>query len=236
MKRVIYAVCLLSLMIGSICFSKELTKVPAYVSTSAQEIKEVAPDVAFLTFGVETRDKTIQKATNSNKILSNNLIKVLKKTFGENGTIQTSSISINPIYSTQKDMSTITSYRANMSLTVKTTKLDLVTPMIEQALKTGVNKVNNLTFELENPQPICNELYTKASLNAKEQANVVAKSFDTSILGIRKINATCSSSNSNNQAYRMYASNMEDSTSSPYKIEEGTIQVRAQIDAEFNLK
>lgn len=137
------------------------------------EIK-VAPDVAYIQIGVETRDKNAQKAQEENKAIMDKVTNEIKK-FLEDGTdIQTSQYSIYRSYD-YNDENKDEYYVVNNSLSVTLKNIDNLGKVIDAASTAGSNKISNINFGVQDEQ----KYYNLALKNAMESAKVKAETIMT---------------------------------------------------------
>ena len=247
MRKILVSTLVLSIVLGNICsFNKvdaaTVEKGTISVNTSANT--EVAPDVAEISFAVKTSDlKSMQKATAQNKEISDKVFAELKSMINsQNGDyIKTSDFSANPIYSYQNSKKIFERYEVSNRVIVHTKSIDKVGKMIDNAIALGATNVDNLSFSVSNYEAQCNDLIAKATKKAKNRADVVAQSLETSLLGISNITTSCSANNYNPPRFYM-AKNMiadvaaETSVGTGTPISNGVIKVNANINASFFVK
>ena len=247
MRKFLVSTLVLSIVLGNICsFNKvdaaTVEKGTISVNTSANT--EVAPDVAEISFAVKTSDlKSMQKATAQNKEISDKVFAELKSMINsQNGDyIKTSDFSANPIYSYQNSKKIFERYEVSNRVIVHTKSIDKVGKMIDNAIALGATNVDNLSFSVSNYEAQCNDLIAKATKKAKNRADVVAQSLETSLLGISNITTSCSANNYNPPRFYM-AKNMiayvaaETSVGTGTPISNGVIKVNANINASFFVK
>ncbi len=209
-----------------------------YISVSSSKSREVDPNIAELSFAVETQAKTVDIAVNSNKNAANKVISSLKPLLDtKNGdTIKTSSFSVRPNYFYPKDKARVLDgYTVVNSVLVKTKKTSSVGSLIDVAVKNGANRLDSLVFSLSDEDSIGNDLYPIAVKDAYSQATVIAKSLNMSILGVKSISANINSQN-RPWATAMYAKALDRTEEVSTPIETGKIKVTVTINAEFEVK
>ena len=236
---------LISAAILSFAFAQaiEPTQEDGYISVNANLTEEIEPNQAVVTFSVETENKDIQKVTDSLNDLSAKLTEALKAKIGEEDVIKTTTYSVNPIYQQKDKKRVFLGYRANTKMIVTTKNIDKLSSIISTALNNGAMEVNGLNFTSTNNNEICNELLAKAAKQAKENADVVAKSIETSVVGIKNLSTSCGVQSSSSRAYALNAKaafgSAEDaaveSMSTP-TIEPGTIKINANVYGNFYVK
>jgi hypothetical protein len=135
----------------------------------------VNPDQAELNVGVVTQGATAQDAGQQNATLTTTVLNALKGVLGTAGTIQTISYSISPRYSTtQGQTSVIIGYTASNTVEVTTTDLSIIGRLIDTANQAGANSVGNLSFGLQNPEPVMEQALGQAAKQAQAHANAIA--------------------------------------------------------------
>lgn len=207
-----------------------------YISVNESVTKEVSPNQVEISIGVETSDKSLQKASNDNKIIANRVYSKLKTLLGADDYIKTNNYSATPSYFYTKDnQRVLDKYIVSNTVVVKTKKMDTVSKLIDEAISQGANKVENLQFSAVDYDTICNSTLSEITKKAYTKADSVAKSINSQIVGIKSINATCNTDNSPRPFYAMAMKNAVDSVSST-PIESGKIKIYANVDASFYVK
>ena len=213
------------------------------VNTSANT--EIAPDVAEISFAVQTHDiKSLQKATEQNKEISDKVFASLKSMINtQNGDyIKTSNYNASPVYSYTNNKRTLEKYEVSNRVIVHTKSIDKVGKMIDKAIADGATNVDSLNFSVSNYEAQCNELITSASKKARARAEAIAKAVSSTVVGVNNISTSCSANNNSQPRFYM-AKNMvadlaagasaeETSTS----ISNGAIKVNANVNASFYVK
>ena len=112
--------------------------------------------------------------------------------------------------------------------------------MIDKAIELGATNVNNIVFSVSAYDNQCDELLTIAAKKAYTRAGKLAATAGNSLNGIKSINGSCSTSNSNYQ-YRLLAKNIAvDSGASAVEssspIQAGVIKLYANVNASYFVK
>jgi uncharacterized protein YggE len=140
----------------------------------------VNPDQFQLDVGVVTQSATAQDAGQQNATLTTTVLNALKGVLGTAGTIQTISYSVSPRYSTtQGQTSMIVGYTASNTVEVTSTDLSLIGRLIDTANQAGANSVGNLSFGLQNPEPVMEQALGQAAKQAEAHANAIATGLGT---------------------------------------------------------
>ncbi len=213
-----------------------------YISVNVEATEELDPTLVKISFAIETKEKNADTAANLNKEASTKAIGAVKAlvdtTKGES--IKTTSYYLTPEYIYKDGKRNLTGYMASNTLQVTLKDVSKAGKIISTALANGANSVNNLQFILEETNDNCNLLIQKASKGAKERADKIAQSMNTTVTGIKSITAGCSSSSSFNASnYRLLNAKAEaamDSADASVPVESGKTQLRAYVNADFFVK
>lgn len=250
MKKTLIAIAVLSLFAGCTTLSSQAITTNqserGYISVNTSANTEVAPDVAEISFAVQTSDtKSMQKATVENKQISDKVFAQLKSMIDtKNGDyIKTADFSANPIYTYSGSKKNFDRYEVSNRVIVHTKSIDKVGKMIDSAIAAGATNVDNLTFSVSNYDAQCNELIKIASQKANDRLSVITKIFNTELDGIRTFDVSCNANNSNSPRLYM-AKNMLSAVadgvgaaeSSSTSISNGVIKIYANLNATFFVK
>lgn len=168
---------------------ERLISVTGYTTTS------VDPDLLVVTFGVETQEITAKQALDTNSKTMNDIIRAIQSTKIIEDEISTSRFNIHPVYEGYEDSVTkrwkqeLVGYQVTNTITVETSKLDLAADVIDRAVTSGANRVDNVSFTLspEKHEKIKDALIEKAILNAKTKAENALEPLDYSITGEKAV-------------------------------------------------
>ena len=232
MKKTLVALGALSLLLTGCAFSSSVVNVAnGILSTYSEVEKEFMPDYANISISVETTDKNSLKASEENKIKTKKIINAINaKLNTQNGDkISTANFVVYPNYSNNGR------------------NLEKTGSIIDLAINNGASKINNVTFDIENEQNMCNELLPSALNNTKIRAGVIAKGLNLQISGVSKVNSNCyvqSPSNYATYANAKMARTMSmgasadsvESASNSTPIEPKAIKVRASVNVDYKIK
>ena len=148
-------------------------------------------DKVTLSLGVETANKTAEKALISNSNLMNTVIDALKKSGLQQNETSTSFFSIKPNYNYSKsgDRGDLIGFTVSNSIHIKSSNIGSVSQWIDSAVQAGANFVNDIYFSVseEKLQKIKNVLLKEAVANAKSKADIVSASAGINVGGIKSI-------------------------------------------------
>ena len=165
------------------------------ISVTGTAMTSIDPDLLVVTFGVETREKTAKQALDVNSNTMNEIISAIKSAKITEDEINTSRFNIHPVYEGYEDPVTkrwkqeLVGYEVTNTITVETSKLDLAADVIDLAVTSGANRVDNVSFTLspEKHEQIKDDLIEDAILNAKAKAENALKPLDYSITGVKVV-------------------------------------------------
>lgn len=234
-KLLVFTFTLFLFLVGLSTVAETVEKDQGYISVSLSSTKEVSPNQAEISIGIETYDKSLQKASAENKAIANKVYSSLKAILSSEDYIKTNDYSANPIYIYTKDnKKVLDKYVVSNTVSIKTKKTELASKLIDTAIAQGATNVKNLQFSTVDYDNSCNDALAELTKKTYAQANSVAKSINAHVIGVRSINATCSSDNPK-PFYGMVAKSLNDTVSST-PIESGKVRIYANIDASFYVK
>jgi len=148
--------------------------------------RNVAPDIASLSIGVVVQAQTAKEASDKNAVSMSAVINELKNLGLEDKDIQTSFLSIQPVYK-NNGAQTIEAYSASNNIQVTTRRLEKLSDIIDRSTATGANQIGGITFSVseEKQRELQDELLTEAVSNASSKANDLAKKLDVRIVGVK---------------------------------------------------
>jgi len=189
-----------------------------------------APDRAIVMLGVVTEAPAAEDAARENAKKVEAVIQAIRKAFASNAKIETQHYNLSPKYSYPGQRGgerQLVGYTASNTIEVKTKKLDRTGEVLDLATKAGANNVEQLRFDLEDPEPLRAVALREATLRARAKAEAIARALD---LRIRKISSVEEIGTSPAPIVRQRAATMAaeaDFASTP--VEPGTVEVRAQV-------
>lgn len=246
MKKSLVVLGTLSILLTSCAISNPVVNVAnGIISTFSEVEKEFMPDYANISISVETTDKNSLKASEENKTTTKKIISALNTKLNTSNGDKLSTINfvVYPNYS--NNGRNIVSYTCRNTILVKLKDLEKTGSIIDLAINNGAAKINNVTFDVENEQNMCNELLPDAINNTKIRASIIAKGLNLQINGVSKVNSNCYVQNSSNYATYanaklarsiMGASADSEESASSTPIEPKSIKVRASVNVDYKTK
>lgn len=208
------------------------------VSVSGTITKTASPELAIVTFGVETLDKSASKSQFDNAALANKVMDALKAAGIDIKDIETASYSVQEDFQWNETLrkSESIGYRTTNNIQVKVRDLAKVGSVIDVAVEAGANHVNGVSFALtkETEASLQTQALQEAAANAKAKAQGIAAG-----LGI-SVGAVYSASESSSYVVPYYAKNyaMDSASgaSAPTPVTPGDIEYSATVNVQFEIQ
>jgi uncharacterized protein YggE len=195
----------------------------------------IDPDLANISFAVETNAETASEAVKGNAEKTNKVLEALKSQIGKDDTLSTTGYNLSPVYeyNNQTKKSEFTGYRATNSVLVKTFNLKNVGNLIDSAAEAGSNSIQGLTFDSTKRNEHMKQALAKAVKDAKTTAETVANAAGVKITTIYQISP---SYNYPVPVYRDFAESKMAAAPPPTPIEAGEITIKASVNMVFGIE
>jgi uncharacterized protein YggE len=176
------------------------------VSAEGRSLRE--PDLAVFSAGGTTQGKTAGEALGENSRAMTRVIAALKAAGIAERDIQTSNLSINPIYSDpnreammaarvtgqpyvplppEQQLQKIVGYSVSNNVSVRQRKLGDYGKVIDTLVSAGANQVNGPMFQMDDADPATDEARVAAMKKARERANLYARAAGLRVVRILSI-------------------------------------------------
>lgn len=162
---------------------------PATITVSGEGKVSAVPDIASLSFGMQTgRQPTAQVAMEKLSASMNAVIEAVKKAGIEEKDIRTEYLSLSPAYDWTEKGQVPRGFEANQSLLVKVRDLAKIGPVLSAATAAGANQVGGVSFTIDDPEELMREAREEAIVKAKEKAQALAKDLGVTLGKLRGFN------------------------------------------------
>ena len=141
----------------------------------------VVPDQALLSVGVVTENEQLLPAQQENTIKSNQIISAVKQLGIEDTSIKTTLYNIQPKYEYIDGKTIFKGYQVEHQLEILIKEIAKVGEIIDAAFKNGANRGGNVQFIVSTPDRFYREALTKAMIDARSKAEVIANSIGASL-------------------------------------------------------
>ncbi|MFC3173444.1 SIMPL domain-containing protein [Novosphingobium bradum] len=200
-----------------------------------------APDIASFSAGVVSQGKTASEALAANSADMGRVIAALKRAGIADKDIQTSNLSLNPVYAPQRSLPDgtidppsprIVGYQANNTVSVRQRNLKDFGKVIDTLVTAGANQVNGPSFEVENPDPLLDAARTTAMQKARARAELYARAAGLRVNRVLSISESGGWSPPQPVMYRMA---MADSVAAAPPVQAGELQLSVAVTVQFEL-
>lgn len=189
-----------------------------------------APDVAYITLGVETKDPSAQVASQENTNRMASVFAALRELGLTDKELTTSGYNI---YSTLRGTNnevTVTTYHVQNRINIATRELEKVGTIIDVAVENGANQVQGIRFDIEDKQMMQLQALKNAVQQGKAKAEVMAEAAGITLGGLTTMNESYSSYAPMVSALAMRGDGF---APSPTTINPGEVEVSATVTMDF---
>lgn len=228
-KKPYFVLCIICifLTLGQMSYAKEKPKTPTIEVVGKARIMTM-PNVATVTFAVETNATKAQQAVRENAKRTDNLLNAVKDIGGQKVKIKTSGFTLTPVYDKDNRFRP-RGYLVRNTVILETKDIERVGTFIDEASQAGVSRIGSLTFSTDQEE----ELRKEAAVRAVNQAqNIAAALAKAAGLTIRKIIKLSYTPRGPVRPYRMEA--MAATTRTPIEVGELTFEETVNVVFEAN--
>lgn len=210
------------------------------LTVSAQGRTTRKPDLASFSAGVTSSGKTAGEALSANSADMNRVIAALRRAGIAERDIQTSNLSLNPVYADmsrqpvdplEQQVPRIIGYQVNNTVSVRQRNLEQFGKVIDTLVSAGANQVNGPSFAMDNPDTALDEARTDAMKQARARADLYGRAAGLRVVRILSI---AEGSGYVPQPPVMYArAAMADSESAP--VASGEVSLNTNVTVLFEL-
>ncbi len=202
MKRFTLALALAALAAPLAVQAHELSSGPVVaagntlLTLSAEGRSNRTPDLAVFSAGVTSQGKTASEALSANSVDMNKVIAALKRAGIADRDIQTSNLSLNPIYQPQRQLPDgtvepaqpkIIGYQVYNTVNVRQRNLAQFGRVLDTLVAAGANQINGPSFQMDDPDAATDEARIQAMKKARARANLYASAAGLKVLRILAI-------------------------------------------------
>lgn len=152
---------------------------------------DTAPDISEISFAIETENLDAKTAQEENRKTSNTVMQALTLVGVDKKDIETTYYNLQKIqeWDPKQRKSVDKGYRVTNTIKVTLTDLDLVGDVLDAVIKSGVNRVNDVSFRLSDKKEaeVKAEALRLAAENARVKADSLALGTDVQIKGVRSV-------------------------------------------------
>ena len=202
MKQVLLALAATAMTVPAMASAHDASSGPvvapgnAVLTVSAEGRSTRKPDLAIFTAGVTSSGTTAGAALSANAADMTRVIAALKRAGIADKDIQTSNLSLNPVYADmsrqpasplEQQVPKIIGYQVSNQVTVRQRNLADFGRTIDTLVSSGANQVNGPSFSMDEPDSALDEARVEAMKKARERAKLYARAAGLNVLRILSI-------------------------------------------------
>lgn len=209
---------------------------PTTLSLAADATARISPDIATLSAGVVTTNRSAKAAMEENARRMNAVFAALRAAGVAERDMQTSGLTLQPQYvPDQNSRPRIAGYQAQNTVLVKVRRLDAVGAVLDAMVEQGANQVDGPHFGVEDPEAALDKARADAMGKAVRRADLYAKAAG---LRVKRIVTIAESGGFASPMPRMLAMRAEAAmdTAAPTPVAPGEMVLTAQVSVVVELE
>jgi uncharacterized protein YggE len=155
------------------------------VTVSGDGEARAAPDVAYVSVGVQAEAATAQQASDDASRRMAAVLAALRARGVPGPALQTSGLALSP--QVGKDAQDVTGYQATNSVTSTVDALERAGELLDAALSAGANRVGGLRVGIKDPAPLRTQALTEAAQAARAKADTLAAALGLRVVGVEQV-------------------------------------------------
>jgi uncharacterized protein YggE len=159
---------------------------PSTIEVTGRGVIQVRPDIAVLTFAIETSATEADNAIRQNADRAAKLIAALKQKMGADDRIATTQFQLYPVFD-QKTRITPASYRVSNRVRLETARVNDLGPLIDAAAAAGSNRIGQLQFNHSQNDELARKAAALAVADARRIADELARAAGVTITRVHRI-------------------------------------------------
>jgi uncharacterized protein YggE len=174
---------LIGIFAFAIAANAQITLTKRTITTTGTATVAATPDKADVQLGVTTQAVTAQDASTQNAAQVSSVLNAIRGVLGANASIKTISYTLSAIYNNppQGQTAVVVGYVATNIVDATMTDLTLVGKVIDAGIGAGANRVQGITFGLQNPDPVQQQALKAAAASALTQAKAIASGLGVNV-------------------------------------------------------
>lgn len=158
-------------------------EVPRTITVTGTGQVAATPDMATITLGISAQSGTARDAMDQTSAVMGAVIDRLQGFEIAPRDIQTSDLSLGPVYDHSRNDGPprITGYMASNTVSVRVRDLDSLGQVLDAVLEDGANTLNRLSFGLQDDTTFLNDARRAAVADARAKADLFAQASDVAL-------------------------------------------------------
>ncbi len=213
-------------------------KMPPTLTVSGQGEVAAPPDRATIRLGAEAQADNAAAAQSAVNATMQKALADIQKTGIPERSIRTTGLNLTPVYAPQKpgqeaELPRVAAYRASNTIQIQVDDLPLVGKVIDAGLAAGANRLQGVSFELQNDLPHRTRALTLAVEEAKTKAQAIADALKVHLASVSEVTeggVSVFPQQENFAATRMMAMD-----AAPTPVQPGEVRVQASVTVRYEI-
>jgi uncharacterized protein len=165
---------------------------PPVIVVNGNSDVRVAPDEATVRIGIVRQANNAQVAQQQTNAVAQQITAALTKLGIRAADIQTSRLTLTPVYDNAvprrgNEPPRIVAYNAQNVVSVTTTDLNLVGPVIDAGFNAGANQLEGVQFSLRDDLPAREQALKQAAIDGRKKAEAIAEALNLTLGGVLEV-------------------------------------------------
>lgn len=204
------------------------------ITVTGEAEMSVQPDNAEIRIGVVTEGMEVRKLKADNDRRVRAIFDALERIGIAKKDIATTNLQISPVYEYVSGRRNLVKYQMQNTVTITLTKLDNVESVINEAVASGSNTLDQLTFLRSNSEQLRDSLQIEAARNARTRADALAGALGAKV--VRPISISSSARNYGSDFIVRGARSMSADAVQSTPISGGTLDLSASVNVIFEIE
>lgn len=207
---------------------------PRAVTVVGEGLAAAAPDVAIVTGGVVTRDKTASGALKANAAAMNKVLGAVKQAGVEDRDVGTAGLSVQPQYDDDgsgRSMKLV-GYEARNVVTIRARAIDRFGELVDALVGAGANQIENLAFDVSDRERKLDHARGAAVADARRKAELLAAAAGAKLGPVMSIDEDAGYS----EPAQPYARSMKAMDAASTPIAKGELELRARVTVRWGIE
>jgi uncharacterized protein YggE len=205
------------------------------ISVTGEATMDVQPDKAEIRIGVVTEGMDITKIKADNDRRVRAIFDALQRIGIAKKDIATTRLQISPVYEYTSGRRNLVKYQMQNAVTITLTKLDNVEAVVNEAVASGGNTLDNISFSHSDEDKLRDSLRVQAARNARTRAEALTGALDAKVVRVISIKANASPNGFVVRGSRATSSMMVSQDAST-PVGTGTLDLSATVDVIFEIE
>ena len=235
----VLSICLVVLTLCTAAFAQSSISVvpamPVIIVTGSATV-EATPDQAIVRIGIVHESGSARAAQDDASKIGQAIVRSIGALGVPAAKIQTSRLSISPMYAQPKpgssDPPRIVGYSASNSVSVVLDNLALIGPVVDAGLENGANRLEGVQFRLKDDATVREKALMQAVAEARGKATAMATALSVTLGPVQEVSETGSSvAPMGERGEAVFA--MAARSSTPTPVSPGQIEVSASVTLKY---